>query len=139
VEERLQHHSRLVGESSRTRNDSSGSRGEDVSGHDADLASSVDSRGDDSRAIGSYETRLGLAAKDLGDLGEAKEVVSLGSGAWPPASASTYPNLIGLGNSLSNADDERNLSLDGLNDGVGGEGRGNVDDGSFRLGLVVGL
>lgn len=70
------HDSRLVGEGSRTRDDSSGSRGEDVSGHDADLASSTDSRGNDTWAVGSYETRLGLATKDLGDLGE-KERFSL--------------------------------------------------------------
>jgi hypothetical protein len=43
-------------------------RHEDVSGHDANLAASSDGRGNDTRAVGAYQTRLGLTAKDLGNL-----------------------------------------------------------------------
>lgn len=51
----------------------------------------------------------------------------------------TYANFVGLGDTLSDADDQRDLGLDSLDDGVGSKRRGNIDDGRFRLELAVGL
>jgi hypothetical protein len=60
---------RLVSEGSRTRDDTDGTGGEDVSGHDTDLATSaVGGGGDDTGAVGADETGLRLAAERLGDL-----------------------------------------------------------------------
>ena len=44
-----------------------------------------------------------------------------------------------MGDALRDADDEGDLCLDGLDDGVGGERRRDIDDSRFRLELVVGL
>jgi hypothetical protein len=51
----------------------------------------------------------------------------------------TYANLVLLRDTLSDADNQRNLRLDSLNDGIGSEGRGNVDDSRLRLDLVGSL
>lgn len=51
-----------------------GTRGEDVSGHDSDLASSSSGRGsDDTGAVGSDETRFRLATEGLGNLSGVSE------------------------------------------------------------------
>lgn len=42
-------------------------------------------------------------------------------------------DLISLRDTLGDGDDEFNLVLDGFNDSIGGEGRGNVDDRGVRL------
>lgn len=42
-------------------------------------------------------------------------------------------DLISLRDTLGDGDDEFNLVLDGFNDSIGGEGRGNVDDRGIRL------
>lgn len=55
------------------------------------------------------------------------------------AATATYSDLVLLGDALGDADNQRDLGLDGLDDGVGRKGRGNIDDGRFRLDLVVGL
>lgn len=51
----------------------------------------------------------------------------------------TYANLVGLGNTLGNADNEANLVLDSFNDSVGGGGGRNVENGRIGLGLPNGL
>ena len=100
----------FVGEGTRSRNDPDGSGGEDVSRHDADLAAAVEGGGDDSGTVGTDETRFRLTTEDLGDA-----------------------DLVLLGDTFGDADDEGDLGFDGLDDGVGGKGRGNVDDRCVRI------
>ena len=51
----------------------------------------------------------------------------------------THPDLVLLGNALSDGDNKANLVFNGLNDGVGGGRWGNVENGGIRLGLPHGL
>lgn len=48
-------------------------------------------------------------------------------------------DLVKLGDALSDGDNETNLSLDGLEDSVGSEGRRNIDDSRIGRGLLDGL
>ena len=51
----------------------------------------------------------------------------------------TYANLVGLGNTLGDTDNEANLVLNSLNDGIGGGRWGDVEDGGIGLRLAHGL
>lgn len=51
----------------------------------------------------------------------------------------TYANLVGLGNTLRDTDNETNLILDSFNDSVGGGGGRNVENGRIRSGFLNGL
>ena len=55
------------------------------------------------------------------------------------SAVSTNPDFVGLGDTLGDANDKRNLGLDSLNDGVGGKGGRHVDDGRVGGDLVHGL
>lgn len=48
-------------------------------------------------------------------------------------------DLVELGDSLGDGDNESDLSLDSLKNGIGGSGRRNVDDGCVGLGVLDGL
>lgn len=97
----------LVGQGARARDDANLALGEDLAGHDAELAGV----GKKSGAVTADHARLGLGQKRLVDL-----------------------ELVALGDTLGDGDDEGDLGLDGLEDGVGGASGGNVDD--RRLGLL---
>lgn len=73
-----------------------------MAGHDTKLAG----LGHDSGAVTSDHAGLALRAKGVVDL-----------------------ELVTLGDALGDGDDEGDLSLDSLKDGIGGARRGNVDDG----------
>lgn len=47
----------------------------------------------------------------------------------------TYPDLVGLRDTLCDTHNQANLVLNSLDDSVGGGGWGNVEDGGVRLGL----
>ena len=47
-----------------------------------------------------------------------------------------HPDLVPLGDTLGNSDNELDLLLDGLDDGVGSTCGGHVDDGSIGLGFA---
>lgn len=85
----------------------------DVSGHDSDLALS---RADDSGAVGSNQAGLVLGEEGLLDL-----------------------DHVLLGNTLGDAHGEGDLGLDGLQDGLGGMGRGHVDHRGVGSGLLHGI
>jgi hypothetical protein len=89
-------------------------------------------RVDDARAVGANEAGFGLAAESVRDLtiGISKDVK-----AGTVLIASCL-NLVSLRDTLSDADNEANLILNGLNDSVGGERRGNIENGSIRLGFL---
>ena len=70
-------------------------------------------RSNDTRAIGSNQSRLALGLEKVGD---ADHVV--------------------LGNTLRDADNEADLCLDGLFDTGSSEGRGNEDSGGIGAGLL---
>mmetsp|Transcript_22445 Transcript_22445/g.39819 ORF Transcript_22445/g.39819 Transcript_22445/m.39819 type:complete len:372 (+) Transcript_22445:906-2021(+) len=107
----------LVGEGTGTRNDTDTSGSVDVTGHDTDLAFSGLN---DTGAVGADKAGPGLLAHDLLDL-----------------------DHVVLGNTLSDADNEVNLSLDSIDDGRGSERRGDIDDASSGtsggLGLLNGV
>lgn len=103
----------LVGKSTGTRNDTNVTALVNVTRHDTNLALI---RSNDTRAVGTYETRLALGQKSLLD-----------------------SDHIMLRNTLSDGDDQRNLSLDGLQNGSSSAGRGNVDDRGISLGLLSSL
>lgn len=74
--------------------------------HDTELAG----LGHDSGAVSSNHARLALRAEGVVDL-----------------------ELVTLRNALGDSHDKGDLVLDGLEDGVGGARRGDVDDGSVRV------
>jgi hypothetical protein len=82
----------------------------DVSWHNAHL---TPEGVDDTRAVGPNHAGLGLGCKGLSNL-----------------------DLIRLRNTLSDADDEANLVLNGLENGISGKGRGHVEHSRVRLGLL---
>ena len=90
---------------------------------------------DDTRAVGSNETRLRLTHQSMVDLKKGErdfhEDINI--------AAVTYLDLILLRNTLSNANNQANLVLNGLNDSVGGVGGRNVEHGCVGLGLLDGL
>jgi len=51
----------------------------------------------------------------------------------------TYANFILLRDTFSNANDQRDFGFNRLDNSVGSEWWGNIDDGSFRFRLVVSL
>lgn len=102
----------LVGEGSGTRNNTDLAVREDLSGHDTELAG----LGENSGAVASNHARLALRAKGVVDL-----------------------ELVTLGDTLSDSDNEGDLVLDSLKDGIGGARRGNVDDGGEGVLGVDGL
>lgn len=103
----------LVRQGTGTGDDTDATRGVNVTGHDTDLATlGVDDTG----AVGAYETRLGLGSESGSDT-----------------------DLILLGDTFGDSDDEGDFVLDGLNDGVGGTGGRNVEDGSVGLCLANSL
>lgn len=53
--------------------------------------------------------------------------------------AATHLDLVCLRDALGNGNDEGNLCLDGLDDGISSSGRRDVDDGSVRVRLLDGV
>lgn len=90
----------LVCEGSGTRNDTDLALGEDVAGHDAELAGLAHNTG----AVTANHARLGLGSEGIVDL-----------------------ELVALWDTLGDGDDEGDLRLDGLENGIGGTCGGNVD------------
>ena len=84
-----------------------------VAGHDSNLALTWL---DDTWAVRSNKTSLGLRLHDRLNL-----------------------DHIEGGDTLSDADNEVHLSLDSLQDGVGGEGRGHINDGGLGIGGGLGV
>ena len=84
-----------------------------VTGHDTDFALA---RCDDTRAVWTDKTSFVLL--DQGGL-DADHVLG--------------------GDALGDADGETDLGLHGVNDGLGGEGRWDVDDGGIGIGRLLGL
>ena len=103
----------LVCEGTGTGHDSDLALGVDVAGHNADLALAWL---DNTWAVWSDKTSLILRLHDRLDLDHVEG-----------------------GDALSDADDEVHLGLDSLEDGVGSEGRGHVDDGSLGISGGLGL
>lgn len=89
--------------------------------------------------------QLGPTSRDLDWLWRAwwtytvMEVVVRDMPTTVAKKSSTYPNLVLLGNALSNGDNEANLVLDGFNDCVGGGRWGNIEDSGIGLRLAHGL
>jgi hypothetical protein len=128
------HISHVVGrEEKGGRTDAAG--GEDVPGHDSNLAPSSDSRSDDSRAVGTHQPTLVLPPQNLRDLHPIPSSVSpsldfsLGE-EW------AYSDFILLRDSLGDADDEGDLSLDSLDNSIGSKRRRNVNDSCMRPRLL---
>jgi len=103
----------LVGEGTGTRDDTDLTGLVDVSGHDTDLALVGL---DDTGAVRTDETGLGLLVEAVLD-----------------------SDHVGLGDTLGNAHDEGDLGIDGLEDGSGSAGRGDVDNGSVSTGVLSAL
>ncbi len=98
----------LVGQGPGAGYDTHAPRLVDVSGHDADLALAG---GDDTGAVGSDQTGFGTAEHPL------------------------HLDHIRYRNALRDADHQRDLGIDRLQDGVGGEGWRHIDDGRIGAGL----
>ena len=103
----------LVGEGARAGDDTDLTGGVDVSGHDTDLALAWL---DDTGAVGANESCLVLISE-----------------------RSLHANHVLLWNALSDADDERHLGGDGVENGLGGEGRRNEKEIAVAVGLLSGL
>ena len=86
---------------------------------------------DDTGAVGADEARLRLAVQRSHHLRDVAHVNT----TFRAEFAKTNTNLISLRNALSDAGDEANFILNGLNDGIGRKGRRDVDDGCIRLSL----
>ena len=102
----------LVGKGARARHNPDRAALVDVAGHDADLAGV---RRDDAGAVRADEDRAGALEGAL-DLHHVED-----------------------GDALGDADDEVELGVDRLEDGVGGEGRRHVDRGGGGAGRLLGL
>ena len=102
----------------------------DVSGLDTDLASlGVD----DARTVGTNKARLRLVLERVGNLEGGSTNSALDND--PP----TYPDLVRLGDSLGNTNDQRNLVVDGFNNGVGCRWRWDIDHSRVRSSLLDSL
>lgn len=88
---------------------------------------------DDPWAVGSHKTRLGLTFQRIHDLG-----VNSSQGSQDKM-RKTHSDFVRLGNALGNANNQANLILDRLDDGVGGIRRRHVQHGCVWLGLANGL
>lgn len=95
-----------------TRNDTNLALLEDMSRHDTHLAPFSN----DTRAVSTNHPTFALALQGV-----------------------KHPDLIPLRNTLGDGDDQLDLILDSLNDGVGGTCRRDVNDRSVRLGLADGV
>ncbi len=103
----------LISEGTRAGDDTNAAGLVDVGGHDTDLAFAGL---DDAGAVRSDEAGLVLANE-----------------------AVLHKDHVGLGDTFSDADNEGNLSINGLHDSSGGAGRGHVDDSGVGAGLVTAL
>mmetsp|Transcript_44063 Transcript_44063/g.58469 ORF Transcript_44063/g.58469 Transcript_44063/m.58469 type:complete len:225 (+) Transcript_44063:274-948(+) len=103
----------LVGEGARAGDHTDLTLGVDVARHDADLALA---RLDNAGAVRANQARLALRLHDRLHLDHVEG-----------------------GDALRDAHDEVHLSLNGLEDGVGGEGRRHVDDRGLSIGGLLGL
>lgn len=74
------------------------------------------------RAVGSNKTRLGLALQRIHDL----QTEDRSAATRESHIMCTHADLIGLWDAFGNADNKPNLGLDSLNDGIGGVRRRNV-------------
>lgn len=89
-----------------SRNDTDFTLFEDMAGHNTHLTAFAD----DPRTVTTNHSALALTLQSVHN-----------------------PDLVSLRDTLSDGDDELNLVLDGFDDSIGGEGRGNVDDRGIRL------
>lgn len=103
----------FVSESTRARDDTNLSLLMNVTRHDTNLAFTGL---DDTGAVRANESRLVLRSHN-----------------------GLHLNHVEGGDTLSDADNEVHLSLDGFKDSVGREGRRNVDHGRFGIGLLLAL
>ena len=100
----------LVREGTRARHNTNAAGRVNVAGHDTDLAAlGVDH----TRAVGTDHARLALVLKSVGDT-----------------------DLVLLGNSLGNGNDERDLGINSLNDRVSRGRRGDVEHGCVGVSLL---
>ena len=88
----------------------------------------------DTRTVGTNETRLCLVLERVDNL--RREVQS---SIRSRDDRSSYPDLVRLGDALGNTNDQRNLIVDGFNNGVSSCWRRNVDHGRVRLSLLDSL
>jgi hypothetical protein len=103
----------LIGKGTGARDDTDVTALVNVTGHDTNFALV---RSDDTRAVGTNETRLALGQESLLD-----------------------SDHIVLRNTFSDGNNQRNFSFDGFQDGGSSARRGNVDDGSISLGFLDSL
>ena len=105
----------------------------DVAGHDADLAGSG---GDDAGAIGADQARLALAEQRVLHL----DHVLLGDTCRNMLLYSERRNSVNNNvSTFRDTDNQRNLCVQSLEDGGRGAGGRDVDDGSVRVDLGLGL
>ena len=89
-------------------------------------------RVDDTRAVRSNETRLGLALERVHDLSGTQPRIQI---AARKMMMTAHLDLVQLGNTFRDTHDETNLILNGLDDGVGGGRWWDVEDGCVGLDL----
>ena len=91
---------------------------------------------DDPRAVGSHKTRLGLAFKRVHDLGSTRHKAAL---EQSKQTRKTHSDFVCLGDALGNANNQADLILNRLDNGVSCARRRHVQHGCVGLGLANGL
>lgn len=88
----------------------------------------------DTWTVGTNKTRLRLVLECVGNLTHARQ-----STTKPTTDRTSYPDLVGLGDTLRNANDQRNFVVYGFNNCISSEWRWNIDHSRVGLSLLNGL
>lgn len=88
----------------------------------------------DTRTVRANESRLRLVLKRIGDLECTHKPTTRSKNDRQP-----YPDFVSLGDTLSNANDQRNFIVDGFNNRVGSRRWRDIDHSRVRLSLLDSL